>query len=232
MMRIIFEPLKDFLNLIYPNLCVVCNNHLVSQEKLICTSCLYNLPKTNFHHDIENPVSQLFWGRTKIEYATSFYFYHKGSKYQKMMHKFKYHGYKEIGLILGRYFGSQLKDSVFNQVDLIVPVPLHKSKLKKRGYNQSEYIARGLSESLEKEVDTQTLIRTVATSSQTRKSRFDRWKNVERIFDIKEPERFRNKHILLVDDVVTTGSTLEACANTLLEATDTKISIATLAVAR
>ncbi|MDK2977460.1 MAG: hypothetical protein PWP52_174 [Bacteroidales bacterium] len=230
-MKISFEPLKDFFNLIYPNLCVVCNNHLVSQEKFICTSCLYNLPKTNFHHDIENPVSQLFWGRTKIEYATAFYFYHKGSKYQKMMHKFKYHGCKEIGFILGRYFGSQLKDSVFNQVDLIVPVPLHKSKLKKRGYNQSEFIARGLSESLEKEVDTQTLIRTVATTTQTRKSRFDRWENVEKIFDIKEPERFRNKHILLVDDVVTTGSTLEACANTVLEAPDTKVSIATLAVA-
>ncbi|MDY6799977.1 MAG: ComF family protein [Bacteroidota bacterium] len=230
-MRIIFEPLKDFFNLIYPNLCVVCNNHLVSQEKLICTSCLYNLPKTNFHLDIENPVSQLFWGRTKIEYATSFYFYHKGSKYQKMMHKFKYHDCKEIGFILGRYFGSQLKDSVFNQVDLIVPVPLHKSKLKKRGYNQSEFVARGLSESLEKEVDAKTLIRSVATSTQTRKSRFERWKNVERIFDIKEPERFRNKHILLVDDVVTTGSTLEACANTLLEVPETKVSIATLAVA-
>ncbi|MFO7843943.1 MAG: ComF family protein [Bacteroidales bacterium] len=230
-MKFFIEPLKDFFNLIFPNLCMVCNNHLVSQEKLICTSCLYNLPKTNFHLDIENPVSQLFWGRTKIEYASSFYFYHKGSKYQQMMHKFKYHGCKEVGLVLGRYFGSQLDTSVFNQVDLIMPVPLHKSKLKKRGYNQSEFIARGLAESLEKKLDAQNLIRTMATSTQTRKSRFERWENVEKIFKVLYPEKITGKHILLVDDVVTTGSTLEACANSILEVPDTKVSILTLAVA-
>jgi len=108
---------------------------------------------------------------------------------------------------------------------------LHQSKLKKRGYNQSEFIARGLGESLKKEVDVQTLIRVTASSSQTRKSRFERWKNVEKIFSVREPERFKNKHILLVDDVVTTGSTLEACANTILEVPDTKVSVATIAVA-
>ncbi len=230
-MKVSFEPVKDFFNLIFPDLCVVCNQHLISQEKLICTSCLYNLPKTNFHSDIENPVSQLFWGRTNIEYATSFYFYHKGSQYQNMMHKFKYHGYKEIGFILGSYFGSHLKNSVFKTVDIIMPVPLHKSKQKKRGYNQSELIALGLSESMQKKIDSKNLVREVATTTQTRKSRFARWKNVEKIFKIKSPDAVKGKHVLLVDDVVTTGSTLEACANAILETPETKVSIATLAVA-
>ena len=230
-MRSFLQPLNDFFNLIYPNLCVVCNNHLVSQEKLVCTSCLYNMPKTNFHLDIENPVSQLFWGRTKIEFATAFFFYSKGSSYQHMMHQFKYHGCKEIGYVLGQYFGSQLRESVFRETELVVPVPLHQSKLKKRGYNQSEYIARGIARALEKEVDVKTLIRAVATSTQTRKSRFERWKNVERIFVVSNPDLFAGRHILLVDDVVTTGSTLEACANAILEIHGTRVSIATLAVA-
>lgn len=223
--------IKDFFNLIFPDLCVVCNRHLVSQEKLICISCLYNLPKTNFHKEIDNPVSQLFWGRAKIEYATAYYFFNKGGQYQNMMHKFKYHGVKEIGYVLGRSFGAQIKNSFFKKVDVVIPVPLHQSKLKKRGYNQSELIAEGLSESLQKKLDTKNLIRTIATTTQTRKSRFDRWKNVEKIFKVKNPGQITGKHILLVDDVVTTGSTLEACANVILEIPETKVSIATLAVA-
>ena len=230
-MKKIIRYLSDFFNLFFPNLCVVCNNHLVNQEELICTKCLYNLPKTNFHKDFENPVSQLFWGRTKIEYATSFFFFNKGSKYQGMMHKFKYHGNKEIGYVLGRYFGSQIKDSVFNDVDVIIPVPLHKSKFKKRGYNQSEWIGKGLSDSMKKPLDVKSLIRNIATETQTRKSRFDRWKNVENIFKISDLKQLEGKHVLIIDDVVTTGSTLEACINAVLEIKDTKVSIATLAVA-
>lgn len=220
-----------FYELFYPNLCVACNSHLLNQEELICTKCLYNLPKTNYHKEIDNPVSQLFWGRTKIEFATAYYFFHKGSMFQDMMHKFKYSGLKEIGFILGKSFGAQLKESMFNQVDIIIPVPLHPKKLKKRGYNQSEWLARGLAESLAKTVDTKSLVRAIATETQTRKSRFERWKNVENIFKITNPELLEGKHILLVDDVVTTGSTLEACANIILEIKNTKVSIAALAVA-
>ncbi len=231
MMKIFIQYLKDFFDLIFPDLCVACNNHLVTQERLICTSCLYNLPKTNFHKDLENPVSQLFWGRAKVEYATAYYFFNKGSQYQHMMHKFKYRGYKEIGYVLGRTFGEQIKNSVFKEVDVVIPVPLHKSKYKKRGYNQSQLIAEGLSESLQKKLDTENLTRAIATSTQTRKSRFERWKNVEKIFKVKNPGDIEGKHVLLVDDVVTTGSTLEACANVILEIPETKVSIATLAVA-
>ena len=230
-MNLFTQYLNDFFNLFFPDLCIVCNSHLVNQEELICTKCLYNLPKTNYHKEIENPVSQLFWGRTKVEYATGFFTFSKGSKYQGMMHKFKYHGNKEIGYVLGKTFGNQLRNSVFNQIDIIIPVPLHKSKLKKRGYNQSEWIAKGLSETIKKPLDIKSFIRSVATETQTRKSRFERWKNVEKIFKVTNENALKGHHILLVDDVVTTGSTLEACANAILEIKDTKVSIAALAVA-
>ncbi|MDA3954624.1 MAG: ComF family protein [Bacteroidales bacterium] len=230
-MNLFAQYLNDFFNLFFPDICIVCNSHLVNQEDLICTKCLYNLPKTHYHKEIENPVSQMFWGRTKLEYATGFFTFNKDSKYQTMMHKFKYHGNKEIGYVLGKSFGNQLRNSFFNQVDVIIPVPLHKSKLKKRGYNQSEWIAKGLSETLLKPLDIKSFIRSVATETQTRKSRFERWENVENIFKITNEKFLKGKHILLVDDVVTTGSTLEACANVILEIKDTKVSIAALAVA-
>ena len=230
-MNLFAQYLNDFFNLFFPDLCIVCNSHLVNQEALICTKCLYNLPKTNYHKEIDNPVSQLFWGRTKVEYATGFFTFSKGSKYQGMMHKFKYHGNKEIGYVLGKSFGNQLRNSVFNQIDVIIPVPLHKSKLKKRGFNQSEWIAKGLSETLQKPLDVKSVIRSIATETQTRKSRFERWKNVENIFKIANENALKGNHVLLVDDVVTTGSTLEACVNAILEIENTKVSIATLAVA-
>ena len=230
-MNLITQYFKDFFNLLFPDLCIVCNSHLVNQEDLICTKCLYDLPKTNYHKELDNPVSQLFWGRTKVEYATGFFTFSKGSDYQTMMHKFKYHGNKEIGYVLGKSFGNQIRNSVFNQVDVIIPVPLHKSKLKKRGYNQSEWIAKGLSDALQKPMDVKSFIRSVATETQTRKSRFDRWKNVENIFKITNENALKGKHVLIVDDVVTTGSTFEACANAILKIEDTKVSIATLAVA-
>ena len=230
-MKIFTRYINDFFNLLFPNLCVVCNGHLVNQEEFICTKCLFNIPKTNYHNEINNPVSQLFWGRANIENATAYFSFSKGSKYQKMMHKFKYHGCKEIGYVLGKSFGNQIINSPFNQVDVIIPVPLHKSKLRKRGYNQSEWIAKGLSEALNKPVDTSSFIRSVATETQTKKSRFERWKNVENIFKIANIDALVGKHILLIDDVVTTGSTLEACTNILLELPNTKVSIATLAVA-
>jgi len=227
----LFQYIKDFFNLFFPDLCIVCNTHLVSQEDLICTKCLYNLPKTNYHKDLDNPVSRLFWGRTKVEYATAFFKFNKGSNYQEMMHKFKYHGNKEIGCVLGMSFGNQLINSDFNKIDLIVPIPLHKSKLKKRGYNQSEWISIGLSETMQKPLDVKSVIRSIATETQTRKGRYERWKNVEEIFKVTNEKELRGKHILLVDDVITTGSTMEACINTILKVKDTKVSVAALAIA-
>ncbi|NQU51901.1 MAG: ComF family protein [Bacteroidetes bacterium] len=222
----------DLAELFFPTLCITCGDRLISQEKYLCLNCWYDLPVTNFHLNNENKVAQLFWGRVQIENATSFFSYKKGSKYMQLIHFVKYKGLKELGFETGRKFGFTLLNSVgFGDVDLIVPVPLHPRKQKKRGFNQSDWIAKGISDSLQKPVSTKNLFRQVYTSTQTQKNRFERWQNVEGIFGIKEPDEFQGKHILLIDDVVTTGSTLEACAFQLLKTENTKVSIATLAFA-
>ncbi len=173
---------------------------------------------------------KLFWGRTNIHSASALYLFNKGSKVQHLIHQLKYRGKKEIGVSLGNYYGRELKASpLFSSVAIVVPVPLHAKKLKKRGYNQSETFAQGLAESLEVENGMDMLVRTHSSQTQTKKSRFDRWKNVEEIFQVTTPEKLEGKHVLLVDDVVTTGSTLEACANKILEVKDTKVSVATIA---
>jgi ComF family protein len=192
---------------------------------------MHTLPETGFYNYPENPVEKLFWGRIKVENATAFLFYDKQSKYGHLLHEFKYKGYREIGIYLGELLGSRLNNSSFNDIDLIVPVPLHFSKLRSRGFNQSEVFGQGLSKSLNKPVLGKALKRNVFTSTQTRKGRFDRWKNVEGIFQVSDPDLLKHKHILLIDDVVTTGATLEAAGSAILNIEGTKLSIATLAYA-
>ncbi len=220
---------EDFIQLFYPLICPVCGTQLVHGEKFLCTGCLLHMPLSNYHEYEDNPVAKAFWGRVKVENATAYYLFEKGSKYQKLIHQLKYKGRKNIGLELGKMFGDNLQETVFQQVDLIIPVPLHYKKLKKRGFNQSELISHGMSEAMKKEVDTKTLVRKVANPTQTRKTRVERWENVEGIFELKDPDRFKGRHILLVDDVLTTGATLEACTDAVLEAPGTKVSIAVLA---
>jgi ComF family protein len=229
-MKILF---LDYLTeLLFPRLCVVCGDRLIEQEQWICLNCLHHIPRTNFHLSADNPVAQIFYGRVPIEYATSFFYFSKGSQYQTLLHSLKYKGMKELGAEIGKHFGIDLMQSPgFSSVDVICPVPLHPSKEKKRGYNQSWWIASGIAKQMNKELDAQNLKRVTATETQTRKSRFERWQNVEGIFELSNPETFEGKHILLVDDVVTTGSTLEACAVAIHSATNAKVSIATLATA-
>jgi ComF family protein len=224
--------LNYLIELLYPRLCIVCGDKLIEQENCICLYCLHHIPRTNFHLEPDNPVARLFYGRVNIEQATSFFYFSKGSKYQTLLHNLKYKGMKEIGEEIGKHFGTDLSQSTeFNSVDIICPVPLHPSKEKKRGYNQSWWIASGIAKQLNKELSSNNLQRLTATETQTRKSRFDRHLNVDGIFELKNPEAFSGKHILLVDDVVTTGATLEACAIAILTATNAKVSIATLATA-
>jgi ComF family protein len=224
--------LSDFISLAFPHVCVSCGKCLYKKEHTICTYCAYHLPKTNFHSDADNPVAKVFWGRVTIHSAAAFYGFNKGGKVQHLIHQLKYKGKKNIGVAIGKLYGYELKNCLdFNTVNIIVPVPLHPKKLKKRGYNQSAAFAEGLAESMNIEADYKTLYREVESETQTKKSRFNRWQNVESIFQLHDTKTLEGKHILLVDDVITTGATLEACAHTLLQAPDVKVSIATIAYA-
>jgi len=229
----LLEFLQDFVALIYPNICAGCGEALLKNEEVICTKCLYELPKTRFHSDRENAVAQLFWGRTNVHHATAYYHFQKGSKFQELIHNLKYRGQKEIGYVLGKSLGYELKDTrLFADVNVVIPIPLHPKRERKRGYNQSEWISNGIAEAMGIAVDTQSVIRTVETQTQTKKTREERQKNVESIFQIRTPNLLIGKHILLVDDVITTGATLESCASLILsEIENVKVSIAALAVA-
>ncbi len=224
--------LNDFFKLIFPLTCAACGKVLVKNERVICLSCNYNLPRTNFHYDCNNPVSRIFWGRIRIENATAFYFFNKGSSFRHLVHELKYNNRKDIGMELGRIFGYEISGvEGFSQVDMVIPVPLHMKKLKKRGFNQSEFIARGISEALCKPLDVCSVIRSFNSSTQTRKNRYDRWLNVAGIFTVVNPDILIGKHILLADDVITTGATIEACAAEILKVEGSKVSVAALAVA-
>ncbi len=224
--------LKDFIALIFPHNCVSCGKNLYKKEQSICTYCAYYLPKTNFHLNEDNPIAKIFWGRVPIFSAAAFYSFNKGGKVQQLIHQLKYKGQKHIGLSIGKLYGYELKDCKnFNTVDTIMPVPLHPKRKKKRGYNQSDDFAIGLAESMNLKADLKTLYRAKESETQTRKSRFSRWQNVESVFQLYNPSDIEGKHILLVDDVITTGATLEACAQTLLKVPGVKVSIATIAFA-
>jgi ComF family protein len=192
---------------------------------------LYHLPLTHFWDDPENIVAKMFWGRIHIEQAAAFLYFNKGAKVQALLHQFKYKGQKKLGRFMGSLFGNYLKNTSFTLSDLIIPVPLHKLKFRQRGYNQSEWLAEGIAGALDKKIETNLILRAYANESQTRKTRFERWENVESIFAATNTDKLEGKHILLVDDVVTTGATIEACAQVIKKIPGTKVSIATLAYA-
>ena len=190
------------------------------------------MPRTGYHMLPGNPVEQLFWGRCYIEKAAAFSYYSKGSRIRNLIHNLKYRGIKEIGYELGRIYGLSLKSSGFTSgINLIVPVPLHPGKRRIRGFNQSEIISEGISGVTGIPVETNALTRVVPSSTQTRRSRYERWTNVEGIFRVSAADIVSNRHILLVDDVITTGSTIESCVCELLKLPGVTISVAALAVA-
>jgi ComF family protein len=224
--------LADFVNLLFPRLCQACNANLLGTEDLICTDCLYNLPYTNFQFQPDNIVAQQFWGKIDLQQAYALLYFEKGGKVQHLIHQFKYKSMPKIGNKLGSIAGEQLLNSIIvNQVDHIIPVPLHKSRLRERGYNQSTHFAQGLAVKLQATVEEHNLVRVVKTATQTHKNRFARYENMQKVFALKHPEKLEGKHIMLVDDIVTTGSTLEACAQELLMVPGIKLSIATIAYA-
>jgi ComF family protein len=224
--------LTAFVDLFFPRLCKGCGVHLFENEQEICKKCLRSLPRTGFELIDDNPAEKIFWGRVNIEKAVSVYYYRKGELLQQLLHKLKYRGHPLIGEELGKTTGNILRQTgCFNNIDALIPVPLHPKKQRIRGYNQSKHIAYGISLVSDIPLLTGNLVRTVHTSSQTTKNRFERWENVSNIFSVLYPEKLNNKHILLIDDVVTTGATLESCARALQKSCDLKISIATIGFA-
>lgn len=224
---------NNLLNLFFPNLCKVCEKPLIEGEEQICLGCLCDLPHTGYHKQANNPVEQLFIGKTPIEHATAYLRYEKGGKVQRLIHSLKYHDNKELGYLLGRQIARELQadGSPLCEADLLLPVPLHPRKMRKRGYNQSEWIAAGIRSVLDIPIDTDSLSRTAYTSTQTRKAVYDRWQNVCSIFKANQTESLKNKHILLIDDVITSGATISACIQALSGIPGIRISILALSIA-
>ena len=231
-MNWLYDLWDDFISLLFPRLCYACGNQLMRNENLICTECFVVIPRTNYHFIEDNPVAQLFWGRCLIEKAAAFSYYNKGSRIRKLIHNMKYNGIREIGYDLGRLYGLSLKTSGFiNDIDIIIPVPLHPVKKRIRGFNQSETISMGIADTTHLPVDLKSLARVLVSATQTKRSRYERWTNVEGIFRVIDSKSIMGKHILLVDDVITTGSTIESCTNELLKIEGVKVSVVALAFA-
>ncbi len=224
--------LEDLFGLFYPDLCLICEAHIPSADMLFCFSCQQKLPKTRFYLHAENPFTERFWGRLPLKSGASYLHFSKNGRTQQLIHQLKYNRKKEVGVKIGEDFGLLLKQSPFFQtVDFILPVPLHPAKLRRRGFNQSALFAEGLSKSMEIPYLSDVLIRVLHTQSQTQKTRMARFENVKNAFLVRNPLIIQNKHILLVDDVLTTGATLEACGYKILEIEGTTLSFATIAMA-
>jgi len=219
----------EFLNLIYPNTCIACHKTLIEGEQHLCIQCLSSLAYTSFHLQPDNPIERRFWGKFPVHRATALFIYQKATNSQLILHHLKYKGNKELGAMMGNMLGETISHVLDFHVDVIIPVPLHPKKLAKRGYNQSEWIAKGISEKMKVPVDTDHLIRVIENPTQTKRSVYERWENTNGIFDLHHAEELNHKHILLVDDVITTGSTMEACAKALQQAGDITVSMAFLA---
>lgn len=220
----------DFLDLLFPRTCPTCGIVLNRNDNWLCSSCIIDMPESDYWKIATNPVNQIFWGRVPIVFASAYLLFSKGSKYRQLIHRLKYKGDQESGIQLGKYFGNHIKrESLYPKIDYIIPVPLHSKKEKKRGYNQSACIAEGLSSTLNVPVLEQILYRKLNTRTQTKMNREERWHNVSEAFAVNHPEILSGKHILIVDDVITTGVTIEHCAKILNRSIDCKISIACIA---
>lgn len=225
--------IEDFISLFFPHYCAGCGRPLSRKESFICIQCDYEMPKSDSHLSQFNFVADKFAGKLKIEHAIANYIFTKGGRIQHVLHKLKYHNLPQLGVFLGQRFGILLKQHDYHKkYDIIVPVPLHKSRQNFRGYNQSEKIAEGLANTLGLTINSVSLKRLVKTNTQTNKSRMARWLNVDTIFQVTDQEFFQGKRVLLVDDVVTTGATLESCGQELLKAGCEYIGIVTIAAAK
>lgn len=222
---------SDLLSLLYPSVCLSCRQDLIAQEMEVCATCLSLLPRTKFHLQINNPLEQKFFGLIPFEYATAIYYFNKDSVLQDIMHAIKYEGNKDIAHFIGRRMAHELEScSWLNDIDLMVPIPLHSKKEKTRGYNQSQLLAEGFTEVIPKSINNSSVKRIKNTKTQTSMTRSERMDNVKDVFEVVD-NKLNDMHILLIDDVVTTGATLASCANAILAKPNTKLSILTMAYA-
>jgi ComF family protein len=224
--------INDFLSMIFPRVCNACGNALFKGEEVICTFCTYHLPKTGFWYRHDNPVARNFWGKVRLESASAFYYFYKGNRVQHLVHRLKYKGGTDVGEKIGNLYGSELaRIPLYRQIQAVVPVPLHQSRIMKRGYNQSDFIAKGIASALGIHAETNLLVRSRKTETQTKKKRFHRFENMSSVFEVNKNNTSTAKIFLLVDDVITTGSTLASCADELLKIPGAKVSIGALAYA-
>jgi ComF family protein len=232
MYRNISRVCGDLISLLFPDLCCACGVNLYRGERCVCSSCIMALPYTDHHRHAENKTAKKFWGRIDFEAAMSMLYFKKGGRVQNIIHQLKYGNDSMIGLKLGAMMAERIKDSAaFEQIDLIIPIPLHKKRQRARGYNQSGFIAEGIAGALHIPVKHEAVIRQKATKSQTNKSSHERFENMRDVFKVVDGQGLNGKHILLVDDVITTGATIASCANELRRCGIGKLSIAAVAYA-
>ena len=223
---------KSLINLLFPRTCAACGTLLLEGEDTVCTTCRFLLPKTGYEQHSDNPLAQIFYGQMPFNAVTAEFFFSKTGKVQHLIHGLKYHHCRENGIFLGQEIGKSLLQAPdYQGIEYIVPIPLHPKKEKIRGYNQSHVIAEGISEIMNIPIAEKCLVRRVFTDTQTKKSREDRYQNVKDIFHVEKPEILENKHVLLVDDVLTTGATLMSAGKALMQIEGIKISVATVACA-
>jgi ComF family protein len=220
------------VHLFLPHHCAGCGSDIMSRQQVLCLSCIDRLPVTQFHRYANNPVEKIFWGRLPLISAASYLYFSKDSLLQKLVHQLKYNGHKELGLFMGRKMGEALLGSWrFDGIDALVPLPLYAARERKRGYNQAALLCQGMADVMQVPVLLNNIRRRVSSETQTRKNRIERWQNMQDKFELQQPHSIRGKHILLVDDVITTGATLEACGQALLTAGNLQLSIMTMAYA-
>jgi ComF family protein len=225
--------LNSLINLFFPPICVSCKSFIGTHENVICTFCRHELPLTNHHLNPENDAFKKFYGRIPVEHVSTLLYFHKKGRVQEMIHNLKYKGHEEIGTILGEWCADDIKNiELLKEVNAIIPVPLHKKKLKERGYNQVTYFGKALSEHLKIPLNESILKRNVYSKTQSKKNLLGRIDGIETVFDVEFCETDTNKHYLLIDDVLTTGATLEACSKALLKIPGTRISIICMAMAQ
>jgi ComF family protein len=221
---------SPLFHLFYPHNCIGCGSDVIDKENFLCLECVNDLPHTNFAMHANNPLEKKFWGRISLTSAMSEFYFSKETIVQNMIYELKYRGNKKAGFYFGNLMGKSLLNSNRFDVDILIPLPLFERKERMRGYNQSEILCNGISEIINKPVIRNNVIRKVFTETQTKKHRIERWKNVKDIFFVTDPKSLEGKHILLVDDVITTGATLDACGSEILKIKNVKLSVAALAL--